>query len=281
LLRQPLRLTIAIAARRREKKHCEPADRRRLAPPQARERGAMSAQSAVAASTSQLAMGRIVGSLCVVTARDEDAASAMLVRRGAGGGRRRPARGSSAPVPGGFVAAAARPPPPPPLSPACASSLPAALRVVLRPLSPQPPSLPPFLPCPPARGARGRPPPPQASWVSQASFDPPGLTLAVKKDRGMESLLTPGKKFAMSMLAEGRFKPAMKAGGWDGGRGGRGQGANGEGKGVGMGRRRPRCAPASTEPPSPPRARREAGAPLASSPPAPRPSCARAPTPGA
>jgi hypothetical protein len=40
----------------------------------------MTSQAAIAASTSQLAMGRIVGSLCVVTARDEDAASAMLVR---------------------------------------------------------------------------------------------------------------------------------------------------------------------------------------------------------
>lgn len=28
-----------------------------------------------------------------------------------------------------------------------------------------------------------------ASWLSQASFDPPGLTVAVKKDRAVESLL--------------------------------------------------------------------------------------------
>jgi flavin reductase (DIM6/NTAB) family NADH-FMN oxidoreductase RutF len=45
-----------------------------------KERGATAASAAVAASGSQLAMGRVVGSLCVVTARDEDATNAMLVR---------------------------------------------------------------------------------------------------------------------------------------------------------------------------------------------------------
>ncbi|KXZ51271.1 hypothetical protein GPECTOR_13g758 [Gonium pectorale] len=82
---------------------------------------------ALGASGPQLAMGRVVGSLCVLTARDEDASSAML-----------------------------------------------------------------------------------ASWVSQASFDPPGITVAVKKDRAMEKLLIVGGKFAVSMLAEGRDKPVMK-----------------------------------------------------------------------
>lgn len=28
-----------------------------------------------------------------------------------------------------------------------------------------------------------------ASWISQASFDPPGLTVAVKRDRATESLM--------------------------------------------------------------------------------------------
>jgi len=57
----------------------------------------------------------------------------------------------------------------------------------------------------------------QASWVAQASFEPPGLTLAVKKDRAIQTMLTPGSKFAMSMLAEGKYKQAMKVGclgGW-------------------------------------------------------------------
>ncbi|GBF88523.1 hypothetical protein Rsub_01238 [Raphidocelis subcapitata] len=93
----------------------------------ARERGATAGAASIAASGAQLAMGRVVGSLCVVTARDEDATNAML-----------------------------------------------------------------------------------ASWVSQASFDPPGLTIAVKKDRAMETTMTPGNKFAVSMLAEGRYKSAMK-----------------------------------------------------------------------
>lgn len=53
-------------------------------------------------------------------------------------------------------------------------------------------------------------PPLQASWVSQASFDPPGVTVAVKKDRAMSDMMTPGNKFAMSMLAESKYKSAMK-----------------------------------------------------------------------
>lgn len=92
-----------------------------------RERGATAASLAVSASGCQLAMGRVVGSLCVVTARDEDATNAML-----------------------------------------------------------------------------------ASWVAQASFEPPGLTVAVKKDRGLSTMMTPGNKFAMSMLAEGKYKNTMK-----------------------------------------------------------------------
>ena len=50
-----------------------------------------------------------------------------------------------------------------------------------------------------------------ASWVSQASFDPPGLTVAVKKDRAVEALLPVGSPFVLNVLAEGREKAALKA----------------------------------------------------------------------
>jgi flavin reductase (DIM6/NTAB) family NADH-FMN oxidoreductase RutF len=50
-----------------------------------------------------------------------------------------------------------------------------------------------------------------ASWVSQASFDPPGLTVAVKKDRAVEALLPVGHKFVLNVLAEGRDRPILKA----------------------------------------------------------------------
>lgn len=49
-----------------------------------------------------------------------------------------------------------------------------------------------------------------ASWVSQASFDPPGLTIAVKKDRAIESLLPVGNKFVLNVLAEGRDRAIMR-----------------------------------------------------------------------
>ncbi len=49
-----------------------------------------------------------------------------------------------------------------------------------------------------------------ASWVSQASFDPPGLTIAVKKDRAIESLLPVGNKFVLNVLAEGRDRSIMR-----------------------------------------------------------------------
>lgn len=44
----------------------------------------------------------------------------------------------------------------------------------------------------------------------QASFDPPGVTVAVKKDRGMETMLQPGNKFAISMVPEAQEKAVMK-----------------------------------------------------------------------
>ena len=79
------------------------------------------------ASTVEQAVGRIVGSLCVVTAKQEDVSSAML-----------------------------------------------------------------------------------ASWVSQATFNPPGFTVAVAKDRAVESLMYPGGKFVLNVLAEGHHLGLMK-----------------------------------------------------------------------
>lgn len=42
-----------------------------------------------------------------------------------------------------------------------------------------------------------------ASWVSQATFNPPGLTIAVAKDRAVESLLYSGNSFVLNILQEG------------------------------------------------------------------------------
>jgi len=42
-----------------------------------------------------------------------------------------------------------------------------------------------------------------ASWVSQATFNPPGLTIAVAKDRAVESLLHSGSSFVLNILQEG------------------------------------------------------------------------------
>jgi flavin reductase (DIM6/NTAB) family NADH-FMN oxidoreductase RutF len=43
-----------------------------------------------------------------------------------------------------------------------------------------------------------------ASWVTQASFNPPGLTVAVAKDRTVESLTHTGDQFVLNILQEGR-----------------------------------------------------------------------------
>ncbi|NJK36129.1 MAG: flavin oxidoreductase, partial [Oscillatoriales cyanobacterium SM2_2_1] len=42
-----------------------------------------------------------------------------------------------------------------------------------------------------------------ASWVSQASFHPPGLTIAVAKERAIESYVYPGDAFVLNILPEG------------------------------------------------------------------------------
>jgi flavorubredoxin/flavin reductase (DIM6/NTAB) family NADH-FMN oxidoreductase RutF len=49
-----------------------------------------------------------------------------------------------------------------------------------------------------------------ASWVSQASFNPPGFTVAVAKDRAVEALLHVGDHFALNVLAAGRESGPMK-----------------------------------------------------------------------
>jgi flavorubredoxin/flavin reductase (DIM6/NTAB) family NADH-FMN oxidoreductase RutF len=49
-----------------------------------------------------------------------------------------------------------------------------------------------------------------ASWVSQASFSPPGLTIAVAKDRAVESLTHSGNKFVLNILKEGNYIGLMK-----------------------------------------------------------------------
>ena len=49
-----------------------------------------------------------------------------------------------------------------------------------------------------------------ASWVSQATFNPPGLTVAVAKDRAIESLLFKDNNFVLNVLPEGKHIPLMK-----------------------------------------------------------------------
>ncbi|MGD1919662.1 MAG: diflavin flavoprotein [Pleurocapsa sp.] len=49
-----------------------------------------------------------------------------------------------------------------------------------------------------------------ASWVSQATFNPPGLTIAVAKERAIESLLYKGNSFVLNVLPEGNHIPLMK-----------------------------------------------------------------------
>jgi len=49
-----------------------------------------------------------------------------------------------------------------------------------------------------------------ASWVSQASFNPPGLTIAVAKDRAVETLTHSGNKFVLNILKESNHLGLMK-----------------------------------------------------------------------
>ncbi|MFB8793549.1 MAG: diflavin flavoprotein [Microcoleus sp.] len=49
-----------------------------------------------------------------------------------------------------------------------------------------------------------------ASWVTQASFKPLGLTIAVAKDRAIESMMHAGDKFVLNVLEEGNYQTLMK-----------------------------------------------------------------------
>jgi flavin reductase (DIM6/NTAB) family NADH-FMN oxidoreductase RutF len=49
-----------------------------------------------------------------------------------------------------------------------------------------------------------------ADWISQATFTPPGLTIAVAKDRAIESLLYQGDQFVVNILEEGKHLGLMK-----------------------------------------------------------------------
>lgn len=49
-----------------------------------------------------------------------------------------------------------------------------------------------------------------ASWVMQASFKPLGLTIAVAKDRAIESMMHTGDKFVLNVLSENNYQALMK-----------------------------------------------------------------------
>jgi flavorubredoxin/flavin reductase (DIM6/NTAB) family NADH-FMN oxidoreductase RutF len=49
-----------------------------------------------------------------------------------------------------------------------------------------------------------------ASWVSQASFQPLGFTVAVAKDRAIESLMQVGDRFVLNVLSEDTYQPLMR-----------------------------------------------------------------------
>ena len=49
-----------------------------------------------------------------------------------------------------------------------------------------------------------------ASWVAQAGFNPPAFTVAVAKDRAIESLMQVGDAFVLNCLPEGGHVPLMK-----------------------------------------------------------------------
>ena len=49
-----------------------------------------------------------------------------------------------------------------------------------------------------------------ASWVSQASFSPPGISISVAKDRAVESLLHKGDCFAINILDQENHQPLLR-----------------------------------------------------------------------
>lgn len=48
------------------------------------------------------------------------------------------------------------------------------------------------------------------AWVSQATFNPPGISVAIAKDRAIESLMHSGGKFVLNILPEGNHQEYMK-----------------------------------------------------------------------
>ena len=49
-----------------------------------------------------------------------------------------------------------------------------------------------------------------ASWVSQASFSPPGLTVAVAKDRAIEALMQVGDRFVLNVLRQDNHQSLLR-----------------------------------------------------------------------
>jgi flavorubredoxin/flavin reductase (DIM6/NTAB) family NADH-FMN oxidoreductase RutF len=49
-----------------------------------------------------------------------------------------------------------------------------------------------------------------ASWVAQASVEPLGITIAVAKDRAIESLMHVGDRFVLNVLEEGNYQHLMR-----------------------------------------------------------------------
>ena len=49
-----------------------------------------------------------------------------------------------------------------------------------------------------------------ASWVSQASFAPPGITVAVAKDRAIEALMQVGDRFVLNILREDNHQGLLR-----------------------------------------------------------------------
>lgn len=49
-----------------------------------------------------------------------------------------------------------------------------------------------------------------ASWVIQASIQPPGVAIAVAKDRAIESLLHNGDTFVLNVLEDSNYQPLMR-----------------------------------------------------------------------
>ncbi len=49
-----------------------------------------------------------------------------------------------------------------------------------------------------------------ASWVTQASFNPPGITVAVAKDRAIEAFMQVKDRFVVNVLREDNYQPLLR-----------------------------------------------------------------------